>query len=63
MQSRTATSLVVDLHEDIANYYFAAGAIVAVEPFDEDVAGRHVDIPKYESAVMIDCVYLYVTLR
>lgn len=42
--------MVVDLHEDIANYYFAAGATVPVEPFDEDVEGRHVDIPKYGSA-------------
>jgi membrane dipeptidase len=39
--------MVVDLHEDIADYFMMSGPTADVRPFDEDVPGRHVDIPKY----------------
>lgn len=44
--------MVVDLHEDIADYYTMNGATTDVRPFDEDVPGRHVDIPKYKKVGM-----------
>lgn len=41
--------MVVDLHEDIGYYYMMGGA-GGVRPFDEDVEGRHADLPKYRKA-------------
>lgn len=41
--------MVVDLHEDIG-YYYLMGGQADVEPFDQDVRGRHADIPKYRKA-------------
>ena len=38
--------MVVDLHEDIG-YHFLMGGVADIKPFDEDVKGRHADIPKY----------------
>lgn len=43
--------MVVDLHEDIGYYYLMGGA-GEVRPFNEDVEGRHVDLPKYRKAGM-----------
>ena len=42
--------MIVDLHEDISDYFLTAGATSVTQPFDEDVEGRHVDIPKYRKA-------------
>src|SRR5947209_15638825 len=42
--------MIVDLHEDISDYFLTAGATSVIQPFDEDVEGRHVDIPKYRKA-------------
>jgi membrane dipeptidase len=42
--------MVVDLHEDIGYHFLMGGA--EVRPFDEDVKGRHVDIPKYRKVGM-----------
>ena len=41
--------MVVDLHEDIG-YYFMMGGNSDIRRFDEDVKGRHADIPKYRKA-------------
>jgi membrane dipeptidase len=41
--------VVVDLHEDIG-YHFMMGGAAEIRPFDEDVRGRHADIPKYRKA-------------
>jgi len=41
--------MVVDLHEDIG-YHYLMGVTTETKPFDEDVKGRHVDIPKYKKA-------------
>jgi len=43
--------MVVDLHEDIG-YYYLMGGIGEARPFDEDVKGRHADIPKYAEVGM-----------
>ena len=43
--------MVVDLHEDIG-YHFMMGGAAEVRPFDEDVTGRHADIPKYSKVGM-----------
>jgi len=43
--------MVVDLHEDIGYYYLMAGQ-ADIRPFDEDVRGRHADIPKYSKVGM-----------
>jgi membrane dipeptidase len=43
--------MVVDLHEDIG-YHFLMGGVAEVKPFDEDVKGRHADIPKYSKVGM-----------
>src|SRR6058998_2730172 len=42
--------MIVDLHEDISDYFLTAGATSVIQPFDEDMEGRHVDIPKYRKA-------------
>src|SRR5712692_4410453 len=42
--------MIVDLHEDISDYFLTAGATSVTQPFDKDVEGRHVDIPKYRKA-------------
>jgi len=42
--------LIVDLHEDISDYFLMAGATSVTQPFDKDMEGRHVDIPKYRKA-------------
>src|SRR5438445_12426871 len=42
--------MIVDLHEDISDYFLTAGATSVTQPFDEDVEGRHVHIPKYRKA-------------
>ena len=41
--------MVVDLHEDIG-YYYLMGGQTDVRRFDEDLKGRHADIPKYRKA-------------
>jgi membrane dipeptidase len=43
--------MVVDLHEDIGCYYLMGG-VADIRPFDEDVKGRHADIPKYRRVGM-----------
>lgn len=43
--------MVVDLHEDIG-YYYLMGGVADIKPFDEDVKGRHADIPKYRKVGM-----------
>ena len=43
--------MVVDLHEDIGSYYLMGGA-ADIRPFDEDLKGRHADIPKYRKVGM-----------
>ena len=43
--------MVVDLHEDIGYHYLAAGE-AEIKPFDEDMKGRHADIPKYRKVGM-----------
>jgi len=43
--------MVVDLHEDIG-YHYLMGGIEEALPFDEDVKGRHADIPKYAKVGM-----------
>src|SRR5712691_4507529 len=42
--------MIVDLHEDISDYFLSAGATSVTQPFDKDMKGRHVDIPKYRKA-------------
>jgi membrane dipeptidase len=43
--------MVVDLHEDIA-YHYMSGGQGDIRPFDQDMKGRHVDIPKYKKVGM-----------
>jgi len=43
--------MVVDLHEDIG-YYYLMGGSAEILPFDENVKGRHADIPKYRKVGM-----------
>ncbi|HUI24310.1 MAG TPA: membrane dipeptidase [Nitrososphaerales archaeon] len=43
--------MVVDLHEDIG-YHFLMGGSAEIRPFNEDVRGRHADIPKYSKVGM-----------
>ena len=43
--------MVVDLHEDIG-YHYLMGGSTEIKPFDEDVKGRHADIPKYRRVGM-----------
>ncbi len=43
--------MVVDLHEDIG-YYYMMGGNADIRPYDEDVKGRHADIPKYNKVGM-----------
>jgi membrane dipeptidase len=43
--------MVVDLHEDIGYHYLMSGT-AEIKPFDEDVKGRHADIPKYNKVGM-----------
>jgi len=43
--------MVVDLHEDIG-YHYLMGGSAEIKPFDEDVKGRHADIPKYRRVGM-----------
>ena len=43
--------MVVDLHEDIGYHYLMSGT-ADIKPFDEDVKGRHADIPKYNKVGM-----------
>ena len=43
--------MVVDLHEDIG-YHYLMGGVAEALPFDEDVRGRHADIPKYAKVGM-----------
>jgi len=42
--------MIIDLHEDISHYYLSAGVTISIQPFNVDLPGRHVDIPKYEKA-------------
>src|SRR5438445_3515294 len=48
--SEGESRMIVDLHEDISDYFLTAGAASVIQPFDEDMEGRHVDIPKYRQA-------------
>ncbi len=43
---------IIDLHEDISYYFIggASGLKFRLEDFDEDLPGRHGDIPKYRRA-------------
>ena len=43
---------IIDLHEDISYYFIggAGGLKFRLEDFDEDLPGRHGDIPKYRRA-------------
>ena len=43
--------MVVDLHEDIG-YHYLMGGLAEIRPFNEDVSGRHADIPKYRKVGM-----------
>jgi membrane dipeptidase len=43
--------MVIDLHEDVA-YYYMNGGEGDIRPFDQDMKGRHVDIPKYKKVGM-----------
>ena len=45
-----ASNLVIDLHEDVANYYMAEGV---ENDISKDVAGRQADFPKYRRAGVV----------
>jgi len=54
--------LIIDLHEDVADYYMTEGS--PKNDFSKDIAGRHADFPKYRKAgVAIVVTSLYPLIR